>query len=283
MNKRILQKHILSSALIIFASHAPSLAFAAFSQEVPAPLKQLPPDADPSFDVATIKPNISGAPMMQGLNEKGRYFTTSNTSLSDLIQFAYDIQSKQIVDAPEWIGKDRYDISAVSNQEGVPTLQQVRVMVQKLLTDRCKLTFHKDKRELSAFVLVVGKNEPKLSPTELKGPVPVNSLFPASNGWTLSMRNASTTDFTGYLQMIVLDRPVVDQTGISGKFDLSITFTPDDSQFNGHPPPSKHTDNNDTAPGLFEAIQQQLGLRLESRKTLVDAMAIDHVEKPSQN
>jgi len=84
---------------------------------------------------------------MQELNEKGRYFTTSNTSLSDLIQFAYDVQAKQIVDPSERIGKDRYDIYAVSNQEGVPSLQQVRIMVQKLLTDRYKLTFHKDKRE----------------------------------------------------------------------------------------------------------------------------------------
>lgn len=302
INKRVLQKCselprivtgsafgalITVGVLIIPANCAWSLVFppisSASSQEVFAPPERMGQDADPSFDVATIKPNNSGAPMMQGLNEKGRYFTTRNTSLGDLIQFAYDIQAKQIVSAPEWIDKDRYDISAVSNQEGVPSLQQVRIMVQKLLVDRYKLTFHQDKRELSAFVLTVGKNEPKLNPTQLKGPVPVNSLLPDSSGWTLSMRNATMTDFTGYLQMIVLDRPVVDQTGITGKFDISVTFTPDDSQFNGHPPPPKQADNGDIAPGLFAAIRQQLGLRLESRKALVDAIAIDHVEKPSQN
>ncbi len=221
--------------------------------------------------------------MMQGINEKGRYFTTHNTSLADLIQFAYGIQAKQIVGAPEWMDRDRYDISAVPNQEGVPTLSQVRLMVQKLMADRYKLTFHRGKRELSAFVLTVEQNEPKLNPTQLKGPVPVNSLLSGSRGWTLSMRNASMTDFTGYLQMIVLDRPVVDQTGIAGKFDISVTFTPDNSQFKGNPPPPQQAANDDIAPGLFEALRQQLGLRLDSRKALVDAIAIDHVQKPSEN
>jgi len=140
--KRVLQRFILSSALIILTNGAPSFVSASSWEKLFAPQ-----ESDPAFDVATIKPNDSGAPMMQELNEKGRYFTTSNTSLSDLIQFAYDVQAKQIVDPSERIGKDRYDIYAVSNQEGVPSLQQVRIMVQKLLTDRYKLTFHKDKRE----------------------------------------------------------------------------------------------------------------------------------------
>jgi uncharacterized protein (TIGR03435 family) len=283
MNKRVLQKLIVGSALIILTGRAPCFASASSSRNLLAPLKQLPQEGDPAFEVATIKPSNSSAPMMQGLDEKGRYFTTNNTSLSDLIQFAYDVQAKQIVDPPEWIGKDRYDISAVSNQEGVPTLQQVRVMVQKLLTDRYKLTFHKDKRELSVFVLTAGENEPKLKPTQFKGPVPVNTLQPDSDGWTLFMRNASTGDLTAFLQLIVLDRPVVDHTGIDGKFDISVTFTPDDSQFNGHPPPVRHADNGDTAPELFEAVKQQLGLRLEPRRALVDVMVIDRVEKPSPN
>lgn len=267
------------------ASQAQSLTPSVPSQDVTSALpKRMALDADPSFDVATIRPNNSGAPMMQGINEKGRYFTTHNTSLGDLIQFAYDMQAKQIVGGSEWMDKDRYDINAVPNQEGIPNLKQVRIMVQKLLTDRFKLTFHPDKRELSAFVLTAGKNEPKLNPTQLHGAVPVNSLLPGVSGWTLAMRNATTTDLTGYLQMIVLDRPVVDQTDIRGKFDFNITFTPDDSQFKGHPPPApKQAENGNVAPGLFEAIQQQLGLKLETKKALVNTIVIDHVEKPSEN
>jgi uncharacterized protein (TIGR03435 family) len=97
------------------------------------------------------------------------------------------------------------------------------------------------------------------------------------------MANARLADFTGFLQMLVLDRPVVDRTGITGRFDYSVTFTPDDSEFNGHPPKLPQTEASDSSPNLFAAIQEQLGLKLDAQKTSVDVIAIDHVEKPSAN
>ena len=97
------------------------------------------------------------------------------------------------------------------------------------------------------------------------------------------MANAKLADFTGFLQMLVLDRPVVDRTGITGRFDYNVTFTPDDSEFNGHPPKLPQTESSDSAPNLFAAIQEQLGLKLDAQKTSVDVIAIDHVEKPSAN
>jgi uncharacterized protein (TIGR03435 family) len=249
----------------------------------PPPPKLMAADADPSFDVATIKPNNSGATRMQGLNVNGRNFTTRASSLNDLIAFAYEVQTKQIVGGPDWLGQDRYDIAAVPDQEGVPNVQQLRIMMRKLLADRFKLTFHHDKRELSAYVLTVGKNGPKLTPTQLTGPLPGLGFRPGPTGLTLNVRNGTLTDFTGFMQILVLDRPVVDQTGIKGKFDFSFTFTPDDSQFGGHPPPiPAQTDTANAAPGLFEAIQQ-IGLKLDAQKTPVDVIAIDHVEKPSAN
>ena len=97
-------------------------------------------------------------------------------------------------------------------------------------------------------------------------------------------QNETMADFAGFLQMLVLDRPVVDKTGISGRFDFHLTFTPDDSEFGGHPPPlPTATETTNVSPGLFEAIQQQLGLKLNPEKTPVDVIAIDHVEKPSAN
>ncbi|MGA7157742.1 MAG: M56 family metallopeptidase [Acidobacteriaceae bacterium] len=240
-------------------------------------------NADPSFEVATIKPNNTRVPMIQGIHEKGRYFSTNNSSLCDLLQFAYDLNAKQLTGGPDWICKDRYDISAVSNESGVP-LSQVRVMLQKLLRDRFNLTYHREKAELPAYVLTTGMSQEKLIPTKLNGPVPVNSLKPASNGWTLTMRNATTADFAGFLQMIVLDKPVVDETSIKGRFDMSITFAPDNSEFNGNPPPMpEHTDDSQTAPSLFESIHEQLGLKIERERTLVDVIVIDHVERPSPN
>jgi uncharacterized protein (TIGR03435 family) len=254
--------------------------------EIPAikpPPKPMKEDADPSFDVATIKPNNSGATTIQGLTMNGRNFATRNSSLADLIGFAYEVQAKQIVGGPDWLEKDRYDIAAVPDQEGAPNVQQLRLMVQKLLALRFSLKFHHDQRELSAYVLTVGKNGQKLTPTQLKGSLPGMGMRPGPTGLTMVMANARLVDFTSFLQMIVLDRPVVDRTGITGRFDYNVTFTPDDSQFNGHPPKLPQTESSDSAPNLFTAIQEQLGLKLDAQKTSVDVIAIDHVDKPSAN
>jgi uncharacterized protein (TIGR03435 family) len=254
--------------------------------EIPAikpPPKPMKEDADPSFDVATIKPNDSGASSMQGLTMNGRNFATRNSSLADLIGFAYEVQMKQIVGGPDWLEKDRYDIAAVPDQEGAPNVQQLRLMVQKLLASRFNLKFHHEQRELSAYVLTVGKNGQKLNPTQLKGSLPGMGLRPGPTGLTMVMANARIADFTSFLQMLVLDRPVVDRTGITGRFDYNVTFTSDDSQFNGHPPKLPQTETSDSAPNLFAAIQEQLGLKLDAQKTSVDVIAIDHVEKPSAN
>jgi uncharacterized protein (TIGR03435 family) len=255
--------------------------------EMPAPRppeKRMAADADPSFDVATIKPNDSGATSMRGLTLNGRNFATRASSLEDLISFAYDVQAKQIVSAPDWISKDRYDIAAVPDQDGVPSPDQLKIMIRKLLADRFKLTFHKDKRELSAYVLTIEASGQKLTLTASTGSLPGIGLRPKPEGVMLIVNNATIPVFTGFLQSLVLDRPVVDRTDLKNKFDFTVTFTPNDSEFNGHPPPlPAHTDTTEAAPDLFQAFQQQLGLKLTAEKTPVDVLAIDHVEKPSAN
>jgi len=248
----------------------------------PPPPKLMSADADPSFEVATIKPNDTGATSMQQLTINGRDFKTRASSLEDLIAFSYEVQAKQIVGAPEWISKDRFDIDAVPDAEGEPNPQQVRTMIRKLLTERFKLTFHRDKKDLSAFVLTAGKAE-KLTPTQLNGPLPGIGMRPATGGLTLMVHNATVGDFTGFLQTLVLDRPVVDNTGLKGRFDFNLTFLPDDTQFNGHSPVGKLADGVEPAPSLSEALQLQLGLKMSAEKTPVEVLAIDHVEKPSAN
>jgi uncharacterized protein (TIGR03435 family) len=248
----------------------------------PPPPKQMPADADPSFEVATIKPNDSGGSSMQRLTVNGRNFDTVNSSLGDLIQFGFGIQSKQIVGAPDWLDKDRFDIHAVPDVDGAPNVEQLKVMIQKLLKERFKLTYHHDKREMSAFVLTVGKSGSKLKPTQLSGPLPGLFMTSGKTGPSMVVSNGTMGNFTGFLQAVVLDRPVVDQTGLTGKFDFTVTFTPDDSQFNGRPFP-KVADDVEPAPSLFDAIQQQIGLKLTPEKTQVDVIAIDHVEKYSAN
>jgi uncharacterized protein (TIGR03435 family) len=257
-----------------------AISFNPTRAQVSGRLPPMDPNANPSFDVATIKPNDSGKPSMQGLTIIGRTFKAVNASLDDLIQVAYEVQARQIVNGPDWMSKKRYDIIAVPDKDGAPNAEQVRNMMRKLLADRFRLQFHHDERELPAYLLTVGKKGPKLAPTEQEGQLPNFHYEPIEAGVTLFATNATMTDFVGYLQLVVLDRPVVNRTKIAGRFDFQCTFTPDDSQFNGHSPSAAGTS---PAPSLYEALRQQLGLRLSAERTAIDVIAIDHIEPPSEN
>jgi uncharacterized protein (TIGR03435 family) len=249
----------------------------------PAPEKPMAADADPAFDVATIKPNPSGGTRMQGLTMNGRNFRVRNGSLIDLVTFAYNAQTNQVLSAPGWADSDRCDIDAVPDQPGQPSIVQLRKMVRKLLEDRYKLTIHNEKREMSAYVLSGDKTTQKLTPSKIiNGQLPGMGASPGKGGLTLHLINGTMSDFTGFLQMLVLDKPVVDRTGIEGRYDENITFTPDQTQFHGNPPKLPQTDDPD-APDLFSAVQQTTGLKLAAEKTSVDVIVIDHVEKPSPN
>ena len=255
----------------------------------PPPPKQLPADADPSFEVATIKPNPSGGNSMRGLNTNGHDFRVRNGSLADLMAFAYNVQVKQIVNAPSWIDQDRYDIDARQDQDGLANEKQLRGMVRKLLEDRFALKVHHDKREMAAFVLSVGKGGPKLTESQIKGPLPGMGFRPVPSGVMMRINNGTMDELADFMQGTVFDRPMVNHTAIEGRYDISLTFTPDDSEFKGRPPRLPSTaagadaETVEAAPNIFDAIEKQLGLKLTSEKTAVDAIVIDHVEKPSPN
>jgi uncharacterized protein (TIGR03435 family) len=251
---------------------------------IPEPPPKLPPmaaNADPSFEVATVKPS---KPDQQGLGfrVRGRRFDTINTSLAALISFAYGVHAKQIVGAPAWVNDERYDINAEPDGEGQPSDKQWKIMLQKLLAERFKLSFHHDKKELSVYVLSVAKTGSKLTKSE-GDPNGLPGLFFTGLG-KMSNRNATMTDFANVMQSAVLDRPVVDQTGLTGRFDFTLNWTPDDSQFGAMggriPPPA---DAANAPPDLYAAIQAQDGLKLEAAKAPADVLVIDHVEKPSAN
>jgi uncharacterized protein (TIGR03435 family) len=247
----------------------------------PAPLKPMAADADPSFEVATIKPSDPNVPG-NWFSVKGRNYTTHNISLAGLIESAYGVHAKQIVNGPDWFDKDTYDLNAVPDGEGQPSDKQWNTMMQKLLADRFKLTFHHEQRELPVFALTVGKDGAK-NMAENTGGGPLPSLFfqGTKGGIMLPARNATMKDFTGLLQEVVLDRPVVDQTGLKGRYDFTLKWAPDDSQFGGHVPSA--SDDPSAPPSLFTALQEQVGLKLTAQKTAVDVLVIDHVEKPSPN
>jgi uncharacterized protein (TIGR03435 family) len=247
----------------------------------PTPLKPMAADVDPAFEVATIKPSDPNVPG-NWFSVKGRNYTTHNISLAGLIESAYGVHAKQIVNGPDWFDKDTYDLNAVPDGEGQPSDKQWNTMMQKLLADRFKLTFHHEQRELPVFTLTVGKDGTKnMAENTSGGPLPSLFFQGAKGGISLPARNATMKDFTGLLQEVVLDRPVVDQTGLKGRYDFTLKWAPDDSQFGGHVPTA--SDDPSAPPSLFTALQEQVGLKLESTRTAVDVLVIDHVEKPSPN
>jgi uncharacterized protein (TIGR03435 family) len=249
--------------------------------EPPPPVVPMAADATPSFEVATIKPSKPDAPG-KAFQLRGRNFSTLNTTLNDLITFAYDLHPRQITGGPAWMETDKYDLAAIPDKPGVPNTKQLKTMVEKLLADRFQLKFHRDKKELTVFAITVAKTGSKLTPSvdDSNG---VPGLFFRGLG-NLPVKNATIADFAGVMQAAVLDRPVIDQTGLTGRFDFTLTWTPDESQFGGRggqaPPPA----NGGTAPpDLFTAMQQELGLKMDSVKAPVDVLVIDHIEKPSEN
>jgi uncharacterized protein (TIGR03435 family) len=249
--------------------------------EPPPPPKPMAADANPSFEVATIKPSDPDRPG-RAITVRGRTLATLNTPLVNLMSFAYGVHPGQIVGAPKWAEDDKFDITAQPEGEGQPNDRQWKMMLQKLMADRFKLTLHRDTRELPAYVLMVGQNGHKMAQSG-GDPGGLPSLFFRGLG-VLPAINTTMPDFTGVLQSAVLDRPVVDRTGLKGRWDFTLRWTPDETQFGGRggqaPPPPAGTD---PPPGLFTAIQEQLGLKLDSQRTPVDVLVIDRVERPSEN
>jgi uncharacterized protein (TIGR03435 family) len=252
---------------------------------IPPPPPVLPPmdaNASPTFEVATIKPSKPDD-QRKAIIVQGRRMHIINQPLSRMISFAYGVQVKQIIGLTAWADTDKYDIDAEPDGEGMPNDKQWKGMIQKLIVQRYKFTFHQDKKELSVYVLSVAKTGAKLTKSE-GDPNGLPGLFFRGRPGDLGVRNANMADFVGLLQGAVLDRPVVDQTGLTGRFDFSLNWTPDDSQFAGMgakiPPP---TDSANAPPSLYTAIQEQIGLKLDATKALADVIVIDHVEKPSEN
>jgi uncharacterized protein (TIGR03435 family) len=247
----------------------------------PPPLAPMPETANPSFEVATIKPSDPNRPGRL-FTVKGRQFITINTNLADLINFAYGVHARQVINGPSWMDADKFDITAQPDGPGQPNDRQWKMMVQKLLTDRFGLKFHRDKRELSVYAITVGRNGHKL--TQSAGdPNGLPSLFFRGLG-NLPAANATITDFAGVLQSAVLDRPVVDQTGLKGRWDFQLQWTPDEFQFGGlgvRPPAP--TGDAAAPPDIYTAFQEQLGLKLEGTRAQAEVLVVDAVSKPSEN
>jgi len=251
--------------------------------EPPPPPKRMAPDANPAFEVATIKPSD---PNSQGqiVTLRGAEVITTNVTVHALINLAYWLHPKQVTGGPAWMESEKYDMVGKPDAPGQPNVDQMKMMIQKLLADRFQLKFHFEKRDLSAYAVSITKGGAKIikSQDDPKG-LPGFYFGRAASGTTLTFRNSPMSQVTAILQNF-LDKPVVDQSGLAERYDFTVSFTLDAAQavrLGGAP--TSAPDNPDAAPDVFAAFQQQLGLKLESTKAPVDVMVVDKLEKPSEN
>lgn len=243
--------------------------------EIPRPDAPMVRDADPDWDVVTVKardPNDTGNGQSMGM--KGRQFVIVNRPVEGMLLFAYGMHKKQVVGLPEWARTERWDIRGVPDVPGSPSLKQAQSLTRKLLEERFGLKVHRETRELAVYAITVAKGGEKMAPSagDPNGTPDENER---SNGGQITMRmtNMSMAELAPDLGYF-LDRPAVDRTGLAGRYDIQLIWTADESQ--------APTEGN-APPGLFTAIQEQIGLKLEPVKAETGVLVVDAVERPSAN
>jgi len=249
---------------------------------IPEPPKSMAADAKPKFDVVTVKPSDPTRPGKL-FSFRGTHAITINTNVNDLITMAYGLHVKQIVDAPAWFGTDKFDVDGVPDVPGRPNSTQLKLLIQDVLTQRFGLTFHHDQRELSVYEITVTKGGPKLTVTADTPSAPRNFMYRGLGD--LHITNSTMKDFCDGLQGSAMDKPVVDHTGLTDRYDFNLKWTPDDTQFAqfGPRPPQKESDDPNAPPALSTALQEQLGLKIDATKAKADVIVIDHADKPLAN
>ena len=236
-------------------------------------MKTMPVDADPSFEVATVKrtdPNDKNA----GFHLQGQHIWIENETLDKILTFAYDLHTGQIVGGPSWFATDDFDIQGIPDVEGQPDVKQLQSMIRKLLANRFQFKCHHAQQVISVYAIKVAKGGTKLTQST-EGPNALQSEnHQRSMGQVvMKVKNMTMPAFATDMDFF-MDRPVIDQTGLTGKWDFQWRWTSDETR------PS--TDAN-AAPGLFTAIQEQLGLKIEVVKAPVNVLVVDFVERPSAN
>lgn len=277
---RIRKPFLLWSAILLL--HFPPLIAA-----------QQPQTASPitaTFESATIKPSNPNA---QGhrFRVTGNRFETTNTSFFDLISFAYGLHATQIIGAPAWVRSEKFDLILQASTEGQTNEVQWTGMLQSYLVESSKLGFHRDTRDLPLYVLGISRSGLRVAASERDpGRLPELSITLGArnaanpNLAVVSATNATMADLASIMERIVLEWPVVDRTGITGRYDFALRWTPDGAQFGDLrariPAP---VDVANAPPYLDIALQQQLGLTLDLVDAPLQVLVIDYVEKPAEN
>lgn len=266
-----LSRRVKRGGLLLLAALA---TLPCFSQSQPP---QMLPEAVPSFEVATIKPSPPGI-KGYGFHLNGERLLAVNVTVFDMVKWSYNVHGKQVQGLPEWAMQQRWNIEGRADLPGVPNKPQAQGMVRKLLAERFQLTMHTEKKQLSVYMLELLKGPLKFTKSTDTRPIP-NLGF--TEPGVMVAYNATMRELANLMQERLLDRPVVDKTCLSGRYDLGVDFQPDSPEFNGiwAQAPGVLLPRSD----LFTAMQEQLGLKLTAGKDDVEILVVDKLEKPSEN
>jgi uncharacterized protein (TIGR03435 family) len=255
------------------------------------------------FEVASIRPTAPDARGMFIRPGPGDGVTITNMTLKEMIVLAWRVQPFQISSGPAWIDSVHYDV--IAKPAAKPQRTEIPLMLQSLLEDRFQLTLHHETKELPIYALVVARKDGKLGPRLTKskegGCTPPDPSKPPpllQPGERPTLGCGGSMMGPGVVMAVsvpvanlapglsrLLGRIVVDKTGLPGNFDINLEWTPDDSPVNQLLPPNapKPARSNVAGPSLFTALQEQLGLKLESQRGPVDVLVVERAEKPSEN
>lgn len=238
----------------------------------PQPAHGMDPHADPSFEVATVKPSLPGATAL-GIRPRAHNFQAKNATVYDLIHFAFDLQDRQMEGAPAWFRSDRFDINAEADTPGSPSDEQTKSMVRKLLAERFALKFHMIQKDFPVLALRFDKLPAAVTPAENPAASPNIIWRQSADAAEAVFQQLSMHDFCGVLMYYIPERQVVDETGISGRYDFVVRMPPDTFQ---------RTDQSEVAAAAIDGVKK-LGFRLEAKHAQLEVIVIDHLDKPSAN
>jgi uncharacterized protein (TIGR03435 family) len=242
------------------------------------------PTGSSTFEVASFKPSKPGSPE-GGVHPApgGRRYVGSNWALRNYLAVAYQVKVEQITGGPGWMDTDFYDLNAEAAKPS--SIEELHIMLQNLLTERVKLQVHREKKEMQAYTLTVDRSGTRnLKPHPNPGGGDLNFQKDQEQFlhavWTA---NCATMDYFAFVLGLSLDRPVLNQTGITGCFDFKFKFTwslppgmKEDQTMNGIP-------IDTSGPTIYQALEGQLGLKLEAKKAFVETMVIDYAERPTED
>jgi uncharacterized protein (TIGR03435 family) len=232
-------------------------------------------NAQSAFDAASIKP---AAPGTRGYSIRplGNRLSAQNVTLKMLIGEAYHVYNFQISGGPKWIDSDRYDIEAKAVGDAPPTAGQIRAMLQKLLADRFALVIRRESKDTAVLSLEAAKSGPKIEKAR-RPAAPVT--FRVFQRRQITAENASLDRLVEALN-VLLGKPVIDRTGLTGTFDYKLEWSPDERQA---PSSEAPPEVDGSSPPISSALQEQLGLRLVSTRAPLDLIVVEKAEKPSAN